>query len=138
MKIYVGNLAYDVTEDDLRQAVEPFGQIETVTITKDKDSGQSKGFGFVEMGSKSEGKAAINGLNGVELKGRELSVNEARPSPASYVSKGGYGGGKGGYGGGRGGYGGGKGGYGGGKGGWQGGGKGGQGNVKRGGRSGGR
>ncbi|MGR3317987.1 MAG: RNA recognition motif domain-containing protein [Candidatus Anammoxibacter sp.] len=138
MKIYVGNLAYDVTEEDLRQAVEQFGQIETVTIMKDKDSGQSKGFGFVEMGSKSEGKSAINGLNGVELKGRELTVNEARPRSESYVSQGGYGGGKGGYGGGRSGHVGGKGGCGGGKGGWQGGGKGGQGSVRRGGRAGGR
>ncbi|MGR3220384.1 MAG: RNA recognition motif domain-containing protein [Candidatus Anammoxibacter sp.] len=136
MKIYIGNLAYDVTEDDLRQAVEQFGQIETVTIMKDKNSGQSEGFGFVEMGTKSEGKAAINGLNGVELKGRELSVKEARPRHGSYENGGAYGNSKGGYGGGgRGGFGGGgKDSYGSGKGGWQGGGKG----KQRGGRAGGR
>ena len=104
MKIYVGNLSYEVTEEDLRLAVEPFGQVESITIIKDKDSGQSKGFGFVEMASKAEGQAAIDGLNGKELKGRALNVNEARPRTESRGSGGGYGGGRGGgYGGGRGG-----------------------------------
>ncbi len=96
MKIYVGNLSYEVTEEDLRLASEEFGQVESVTIIKDKYSGQSKGFGFVEMASKTEAQAAIDGLNGKELKGRALNVNEARPRTESRGSKGGYGGSKGG------------------------------------------
>ena len=125
MKIYVGNMSYDTTEEDLKLACEAFGKVESATIIKDKFSGQPKGFGFVEMSSKAEGQAAIDGLNGKELKGRTLNVNEARPRTENFGgSTGGYGGGKGGYGGGKGGYGGGKGGYGGGKGGY-GGGKGG-------------
>jgi len=103
MKIYVGNLSYEVTEDDLKAAFKEFGQIESVNIIKDKYSGQSKGFGFVEFASKAEGQAAIDGLNGKELKGRTLNVNEARPRPEGH---GGFGGRRGG-GGGRGGYGGG-------------------------------
>ncbi len=126
MKIYVGNLSYEVTEEDLRMALEQFGQVESVTIIKDKHSGQSKGFGFVEMPSKAEGQSAIEGLNGKELKGRALNVNEARPRTESRGSGRGYGGGRGGQGGGRGGQGGGRGGQGGGRGG-QGGGRGGQG-----------
>ncbi|MBU1344064.1 MAG: RNA-binding protein [Proteobacteria bacterium] len=133
MKIYVGNLSYQVTEEDLRQALEPFGQVESVAILKDKQTGQSKGFGFVEMNSEAEGQAAIEGLEGKELKGRALKVNEARPRTESRGSKGGYSGGRSGNGGGRGGQGGGrsgqdgnKSGYGGGRGG-QGGGRGGQG-----------
>ncbi|OGQ90632.1 MAG: RNA-binding protein, partial [Deltaproteobacteria bacterium RIFOXYC2_FULL_48_10] len=78
MKLYLGNLSYEVTEDDLRQALEAFGQVESVTILKDRDSGRPKGFGFAEMASKEEGQAAIEGLNGKELKGRALNVNEAR------------------------------------------------------------
>ena len=110
MKIYVGNLSYEVTEEDLRLALEEFGQVESATIIKDKYSGQSKGFGFVEMASKAEGQSAIDGLNGKELKGRALKVNEARPRTESRGSRGGgYGGGKGGYGGDRGGQGGGRG-----------------------------
>jgi len=135
MKIYVGNMSYDTTEEDLKLACEAFGKVESATIIKDKFSGQPKGFGFVEMSSKAEGQAAIDGLNGKELKGRTLNVNEARPRTENFggstggygggkgghggdSKKGGYGGGKGGYGGGKGGYGGGKGGYGGGKGGY--------------------
>ena len=143
MKIYVGNLSYEVTEEDLRMAIEPFGQIESVAIIKDKQSGQSKGFGFVEMASKAEGQSAIDGLNGKELKGRALNVNEARPRTESRGGRGGYGGGRGGQGGGRGGYGGGRGGQGGGRGGYggdrggQGGGRGGYGGG-RGGQGGGR
>jgi RNA recognition motif-containing protein len=137
MKIYVGNMSYDTTEGDLRLACEAFGKVESATIIKDKFSGESKGFGFVEMSSKAEGQAAIDGLNGKELKGRTLNVNEARPRTEKFGGstggyggdKGGYGGGKGGYGGGKGGYGGDKGGYGGGKGGY-GGGKGGYGGGK--------
>jgi cold-inducible RNA-binding protein len=108
MKIYVGNLSYEVTEDELRTVVEQFGQVESVAIIKDKYSGQSKGFGFVEMASQTEGQAAIDGLNGTELKGKSINVNEARPRTE------GRSGGGGGYGGGRKGQGGGKGGYGGG------------------------
>ena len=84
MKIYVGNLSYEVTEDDLKLAFKEFGQVETVTIIKDKYSGQSKGFGFVEFASKAEGQAAIDGLNGKEVKGRTLNVNEARPRPEGH------------------------------------------------------
>ena len=131
MKIYVGNMSYETTEEDLKLACEEFGKVESATIVKDKFSGEPKGFGFVEMSSKAEGQAAIDGLNGKELKGRELKVSEARPRTESFRgSSGGFGGGK------RGGYGG-KGGYGGGKGGYGGGGKGGYGGGK-GGFSGGR
>ena len=124
MNIYVGNLSYEATEEDLRLAFEPFGQVESATIIKDKHSGQSKGFGFVEMTSKAEGQSAIDDLNGKELKGKALNVNEARPRPESRGRRGGYGGsrerkggGRGGYDRGRGGQGGGRGGYGGGRGG---------------------
>jgi len=79
MNIYVGNLSYEVTEKELKEAFEAFGQVETVNIIKDKYSGQSKGFGFVEMSAKGEADSAIDGLNGTELKGRTLKVNEARP-----------------------------------------------------------
>ena len=136
MNIYVGNLSHKVTEEDLRLAFEPFGQVESATIIKDKYSGQSKGFGFVEMASKTEGLSAIDGLNGKELKGKALNVNEARPRTERRSSGGGYGGGRGGRGGGRGGQGGGRGGYGGGRGG-KGGGRGGYGGG-RGGQGGGR
>jgi len=119
MKIYVGNLSYEVTEDDLQLAFKEFGQVESVTIIKDKYSGQSKGFGFVEFSSKAEGQAAIDGLNGKELKGRTLNVNEARPRPESHGGYGGGGGRRGGGGGGRSGYGGGGGRGGGGRGGYR-------------------
>lgn len=79
MNIYVGNLAREVTEEDLQQAFESFGRVDSATIIKDKFSGQSRGFGFVEMSNKSEAEAAIAGLNGSDLKGREINVNEARP-----------------------------------------------------------
>ncbi len=81
MNIYVGNLSSDVTEDDLRQAFQGFGQVESVNIIKDRFSGMSKGFGFVEMPVKAEAEAAIAGLNGKEMKGRGINVNEARPRP---------------------------------------------------------
>ena len=133
MKIYVGNLSSEVTEEDLRQTLEQFGQVESAAVIKDRHSGQSKGFGFVEMASKEEAQAAIEGLNGKELKGKALSVNEARPRTENRSGRGGFGGGRGG----QGGRGGGAGGYGGGGGrGGQGGGRGGQGGD-RGGRSGG-
>ena len=79
MNIYVGNLSYDVTEDDLRASFEAYGTVASVSIIKDQYSGQSKGFGFVEMPSASEAQAAITGLNGKEFMGRPLNVNEARP-----------------------------------------------------------
>ncbi len=142
MKIYVGNMSYDTTEEDLHLACKPFGKVISATIIKDKFSGRTKGFAFVEMSSDAEGQAAIAGLNGKELKGRELNVNEARPRTESPRGRntGGFGGqgGGGGYGGhasggsgkrefgggsGKRTYGGGKGGYGGGKGGHGGGGK---------------
>ncbi len=116
MKIYVGNLSYEVTEEDLKQSFEQFGQVESVAIITDKFTGKSKGFGFVEMASKAEGQSAIEGLNGKELKGRTLNVNEARPRTESRGGRGGYGDGRGGQGGGRGGRGGGRGGRGGGRG----------------------
>ncbi|MGB6873865.1 MAG: RNA-binding protein [Dehalococcoidia bacterium] len=79
MNIYVGNLSREVAEDELRQAFEAFGQITSVNIIKDRYSGESRGFGFVEMATKSEAQAAINGLNGTSLGERTLSVSEARP-----------------------------------------------------------
>jgi len=79
MKIYVGNLSHQVSEDELSQAFEAFGQVESAIIIRDKFSRESKGFGFVEMPSSQEAQAAIAGLNGKELKGRTLNVNEARP-----------------------------------------------------------
>ena len=101
MNIYVGNLSYDVTEDELRQEFAAFGEVESVNIITDKHSGRSKGFGFVEMKSKSEAEAAIAGLKGKSLKDRELDVNEARPRTDNR-SGGSYGGGRrgGGFGGG--------------------------------------
>ncbi len=93
MKLYVGNLSYEVTEEDLRQMFEPFGQVESATIIKDRASGQSKGFGFVEFPSQAEGRSAIEGLNDHELKGRKMNVNEARPRTESRGGQGGYGGG---------------------------------------------
>jgi len=79
MNIYVGNLSRETTEDELRQAFEAFGQVTSVNIIKDRYSGESRGFGFVEMATKSEAEAAISGLNGTSLGERTLSVNEARP-----------------------------------------------------------
>jgi RNA recognition motif-containing protein len=79
MNIYVGNLAREVTEDDLREAFEVYGQVSTVTVIKDKFSGESRGFGFVEMPSKNEAQTAINEMNDKDLKGRTINVNEARP-----------------------------------------------------------
>ena len=79
MNIYVGNLSREVTEDELRQSFEAFGQVTSVNVIKDRYSGESRGFGFVEMSTKSEAQAAINGLNGTSLGERTLSVSEARP-----------------------------------------------------------
>jgi len=108
VNIYVGNLSREVTEDELRKAFEAFGQVSTVSIIKDRYSGESRGFGFVEMPTKTEAQAAINGLNGTSLKERTLSVSEARPRTEGGGGRrpfggGGYGrgGGSGGRGGGR-------------------------------------
>jgi len=79
MNIYVGNLSGDVTEDDLRQAFESFGEVSSVNIIKDRFTGESRGFGFVEMPAKAKAEAAITGMNGQDLKGRAVNVNEARP-----------------------------------------------------------
>ena len=110
MKIYVGNLSYDVTEEELRKDFESFGKVEAVTIPIDKYNGRARGFAFVEMPLISEGRSAITGLNGQTVKGRALVVNAARPNSdnrggGSYGGdrrSGGYGGGSGrGFGGGR-------------------------------------
>ena len=79
MKLYVGNLSYDVTEETLRQTFEALGEVTSVDIIKDKFSGRPKGFGFIEMPNKPEAESAISNLNGKELQGRALNVNEARP-----------------------------------------------------------
>ena len=100
MKLYVGNLSYDLTEEELRQEFATYGEVTSVTILTDRLSGRPKGFGFVEMASKSEAEAAIAGLNGKTLKERTIVVNEARPRPDSR-SGGSYGDRRGGFRGGR-------------------------------------
>jgi len=99
MNIYVGNLSHQTTEDDLRQAFEAFGQVESVNIIKDRFSGESRGFGFVEIASKQEAQKAIEEMNGKDLMGRAVNVNEARPKTTRRDSRGGRGGGGGGFGG---------------------------------------
>jgi RNA recognition motif-containing protein len=79
MKLYVGNLPYSTTEEEIRQAFEAFGNVDSVDVIKDRYTGESKGFGFVEMADRSEAQKAIEGLNGTELGGRTITVNEARP-----------------------------------------------------------
>jgi RNA recognition motif-containing protein len=126
-KLYVGNLPYTVRDEDLQQSFSEFGSVSSAKVMMERDTGRSKGFGFVEMGSDAEAQAAISGMNGQSLGGRSITVNEARPMEARPPRTGGYGGGGdrsggGGYGGGGGGYGGGGdrsggGGYGGGGGG---------------------
>jgi RNA recognition motif-containing protein len=106
-KLYVGNLTYGVTDSTLLQMFEPHGTVESAQVIMDRDTGRSKGFGFVEMGSDKEAQAAIQALNGKEVDGRALTVNEARPKPEGGGGRGGYGGDRGGSGG-RGGYGGGR------------------------------
>ena len=129
-KLYVGNLPYSVRDQDLEQAFSQFGAVTSAKVMMERDTGRSKGFGFVEMGSDDEAQAAINGMNGQPLGGRNVVVNEARPMEARPPRSGGFGGGGGGGygGGGGGGYGGGRregggGGYGGGGGGGYGGGR---------------
>jgi RNA recognition motif-containing protein len=103
-KLYVGNLSYNIRDDDLQQAFAQYGTVSSAKVMMDRDTGRSKGFGFVEMGSDPEAQAAINGMNGQALDGRAIVVNEARPReerPGGF--RGGYGGGGsggGGYGGG--------------------------------------
>jgi RNA recognition motif-containing protein len=79
MNIYVGNLSFDVSEENLRQAFEAFGQVSAASIVKDKYSGQPRGFGFVEMPDRAQAQAAIENLNGKDLLGQQMNVNEARP-----------------------------------------------------------
>ena len=89
MNIYVGNLADDVNEDDLREVFEVFGQVESVNILKDRFTGKSKGFGFLEMPSRDEAQTAIKDADGTDLKGTTIKVNEARPRPSSGPRRGG-------------------------------------------------
>ena len=103
MNIYVGNLAREVTEEDLQEAFKAFGQVTSATLIKDKFSGEPRGFGFIEMPGKAEAQAAIAGMNGKELKGRVLNVNEAQPRTERGGGRGGGRGGSGGGGGGGGG-----------------------------------
>jgi cold-inducible RNA-binding protein len=119
MKLYVGNLSFQTSDDDLRDLFAQAGTVETANVVQDRDTGRSRGFGFVEMASKEEGEAAIQQFNGKEFNGRNLTVNEARPREDRGGRGGGGGGGRGGFGGGGGG---GRGGYGGGGGGNRGGG----------------
>src|SRR5688572_25576916 len=109
MKLYVGNLSFNTSNQDLSDMFGAFGTVESANIVEDRETGRSRGFGFVEMSSKAEGEEAISSLNGKEVDGRSLTVNEAKPREAR--AGGGGGGGRGGYGGGGGG---GRGGYGGG------------------------
>ena len=99
-KLYVGNLPYSVRDEDLQQSFGQFGSVTSAKVMMERDTGRSKGFGFVEMGSDAEAQAAINGMNGQPLGGRSVVVNEARPMEARPPRTGGFGGGGGGYGGG--------------------------------------
>ncbi len=118
--IYVGNLSYDATEDQVRSMFEQYGPVDRVSIVTDRDTGQPRGFAFVEMSDDDAATKAMDGLNGTNLGGRNLTVDEARPKGDRPRREGGGGGGRGGFGGGRGGGGGGRGrsGGGGGGGGW--------------------
>jgi len=91
MKIYIGNMSFDTTEDQLRQAFEGYGEVSTVNIIIDRDSSQSKGFGFVEMSANDEATAAISGLNGQDFEGRTVRVSEAKPRAQSGNRDGGNG-----------------------------------------------
>ena len=102
-KLYVGNLGYDVSDSDLSALFSPHGTVASASVIMDRSTGQSKGFGFVEMSSDEEAQAAIAALNGQDHGGRALTVDEAKPRPAGGRGGGGYGGGGGGYGGGGGG-----------------------------------
>jgi RNA recognition motif-containing protein len=117
-KLYVGNLSYNVSSSDLEQLCSQHGTVQSAEVISDRETGRSKGFGFVQMGSDEEAQAVISALNGQQHDGRNLTVNEAKPREDRPRSGGGGGGGRGGYGGGGGG---GRGGYGGGGGGGRGG-----------------
>ena len=91
--IFVGNLSFNTSEDELRQLFEPFGQVDRISILTDRETGRSRGFGFVEMGNSEEGDKAITGLNGSQFGGRAINVNEARPK-AEKAGGGGGGGGR--------------------------------------------
>ncbi|MDP1808156.1 MAG: RNA-binding protein [Actinomycetota bacterium] len=99
-KIYVGNLSYDTTETQIREAFAAVGEIESVSLIIDRDTGRSKGFAFVEMTNDAEAKSAIEQLNGTEVDGRTMNISEARPREERGGSRGGFGGGRGGGGGG--------------------------------------
>ena len=103
MKLYVGNLSFQTSSDELQQLFSQAGTVESASVVEDRETGRSRGFGFVEMASREEGEAAINQFNGKELNGRTLTVNEARPREDRGGSRGGGGGGRGGFGGGGGG-----------------------------------
>ena len=94
MNIYVGNLSYEVTEEDLKESFEVFGEVETINVIKDNYTGRSKGFGFVEMSNNADAQSAINGLNDKELKGRTVKVNTARPRTENRGGRGRFGGGR--------------------------------------------
>jgi RNA recognition motif-containing protein len=96
MNIYVGNLSFEVTDDDLRQLFSAYGEVESASVVKDRFSGESRGFGFVEMPAKKDADAAIAALNGTEQKGRTITVNEAKPKAPKSGGGGGGGGGRGG------------------------------------------
>jgi RNA recognition motif-containing protein len=95
-KLYVGNLSYSVRDDDLQQQFSAFGQVQSAKVMMERDTGRSKGFGFVEMSSAEEAQAAIEGLHGKNMGGRDLTVNIARPMEARPPRSGGFGGGMGG------------------------------------------
>jgi RNA recognition motif-containing protein len=106
-KLYVGNLSYDVDSSGLEQMFAEFGTVQSAQVIADRDTGRSKGFGFVEMSSDAEAQAAIAAMSGKQMGGRSLTVNEAKPKEGGGGGRSGGGGGRGGYGGGGGGYGGG-------------------------------
>ena len=101
MNIYVGNMAYSMTEDELRDLFSNYGTVSSARLVTDRDTGRAKGFGFVEMADANEANAAIEAINGTKQGGRELVVNEARPREERPRSEGGFGGGNRGFGGGR-------------------------------------
>jgi RNA recognition motif-containing protein len=96
MKIYIGNMSFDTTEETVRSAFEAYGEIASINLISDRDTGRPKGFGFVEMANDEHAKAAIAGLNGTDMGGRTVNVNEARPRPEGGGGGGGRGGSRGG------------------------------------------